>query len=225
MKCVIFANGDFSISPVAGSPWQQAELVIACDGGGRHCQLLGIAPQLVIGDMDSIAPSLLAEFEKQGSEIHRVPARKDKTDLELAIELAVDRGAQDILIFGALGGRWDMSIAAIMLLAAPAWAGLSLILRDGATSIHRLRGGGHLTIPGAAGDTLSLIPLAGPVRGVTLNGLDYPLTGEAIEAGSSRGISNVFLGNRAEIALEEGLLLCIHSREEQVERRCAGCED
>lgn len=215
MNCVIFANGDFSLPKLSDSPWRQAELVIACDGGARHCRLLGITPQLVIGDMDSIAPSLLAEFEEQGSEIHRVPARKDKTDLELAIELAVDRGAQDILIFGGLGSRWDMSIAAIMLLAAPAWTRISLSLRDGSTCIHRLGGGGRLSLTGASGDTLSLVPLAGPVRGVTLTGLDYPLTDEDLPIGSTRGISNVFLGNRAEIALKEGLLLCIHSRENQ----------
>ncbi len=209
MKCVIFANGDFSLPPNPDTPWQQAELIIATDGGARHCHLLHITPHLLIGDMDSIPPWLLRHLTEQGSEIHRFPAHKDKIDLELAVELAVGRGAQDILIFGALGGRWDMSIAAIMLLTAPASAGISLTLRDGSTDIRRVHGGEHLTIHGAPGDTLSLIPLAGPVRGATLSGLDYPLTDEDIPAGSTRGISNVLTQSQARIDLKEGLLLCI----------------
>lgn len=207
MKCVIFANGDFYRPPYPESPWQQAELIIATDGGARHCHLLQITPHLLIGDMDSISPWLLRHLTEQGSEIHRFPARKDKIDLELAIELAAARGAQDILVYGALGGRWDMSIAAIMLLTAS--AGISLILRDGVTDICRIHGGEHLTISGAPGDTLSLIPLAGPVRGVTLSGLEYPLTDQDIPTGSTWGISNILTQPQARVDLKEGLLLCV----------------
>ena len=212
MKCVIFANGDFTLPPDTDTSWRQAELVIATDGGARHCHAQQLTPHLVVGDMDSISSELLEELTEKGSEILRFPARKDKTDLELAIELAVGRGAQDILIYGALGGRWDMSIAAIMLLTAPSSAGISLTLRDGATDLCRVRGGEHLTINGHAGDTLSLIPLVGPVRGVTLSGLEYPLTDEDIQAGSTRGISNVFTQSQARIDLKEGLLLCVVCR-------------
>ena len=215
MNCVIFANGDFSLLPNAGAPWRHAELIIATDGGARHCHLLQLTPHLLIGDMDSIPPWLLEHLTEQGSEIHRFPCRKDKTDLELAIDLAVERGAQDILIFGALGGRWDMSIAAIMLLTAPAYAGIPLTLRDCSTDICRVHAGEHLIINGNPGDTLSLIPLVAPVRGVTLTGLDYPLTDQDISVASTRGISNVLSQSRAGVALREGILLIIHSKQDE----------
>ncbi len=209
MHCTIFANGDFSLSPAMDPPWRQTDLVIATDGGARHCHLLRLIPDLLVGDMDSIPPWLLAHLAEQGSEILRFSCRKDKTDLELAIDLAVERGAKSILILGALGGRWDMSLAAVMLLAFPTYADIDITLQDGPTVISRLHGGGHLVIQGHPGDTLSLIPLVGPARGVSLSGLDYPLTEQDIPIGSTLGISNILTRSQARINLREGLLLCI----------------
>ena len=212
MNCVIFANGDFSPSTLPDTPWQQADLLIATDGGARHCHILQLIPHILLGDMDSITPELLAWFTKHGSEVLRFPPHKDKTDLELALETATARGAGNILILGALGGRWDMSIASIMLLAAPIPAGIALTLREGPDSLHCLHGGEHLQIHGRIGDILSLIPLAGPSRGISLNGLEYPLNDQDIPSGSTRGISNLFVHDTAEISLREGLLLIVHSR-------------
>ncbi len=211
MNCIIFANGDFSLSPSTDCPWRQADLIIATDGGARHCHLLQLIPDLLVGDMDSISPGLQAHLAEQGCEIRRFPCRKDKTDLELAIDIACERGAKSILTLGALGGRWDMSLAAIMLLATPAYAGIDLTLQDGSTVISRLHGGGHLSIQGQPGDTVSLIPLAGPARGVSLGGLDYPLTDQDIPIGSTLGISNILTQPLARIDLREGLLICIVS--------------
>lgn len=212
MNCVIFANGDLPEPIALNPPWNQADLFIATDGGARHCRHLRLTPHLLIGDMDSISPELLAHYVSQGSEIHRFPGRKNQTDLELAVELAMSRGVNDILIVGAFGGRWDMTIASIMLLANPASAGIALSLRDGSTDFHRVRAGGELTVHGDPGDTLSLIPLTEDARGVTLTGLEYPLVEENIQVGSTRGISNLFTGQQAAISLREGLLLVVHAR-------------
>jgi thiamine pyrophosphokinase len=212
MKCVIFANGDLPEPIALNPPWNKADLFIATDGGARHCRHLRLTPHLLIGDMDSISPELLDHFVSLGSEIHRFPGRKDKTDLELAIELAIGRGVNNILIVGAFGGRWDMTITSIMLLANPDSADIVLSLRDGSTDFHRVRAGGELTIHGDPGDTVSLIPLTEDARGVTLDGLEYPLINENIQVGSTRGISNLFTGKQAAISLREGLLLVVHAR-------------
>lgn len=212
MNCVIFANGDLSEPINLNPPWDQADLFIATDGGARHCQYLQLTPHLLIGDMDSITPELLDHLVSLGCEIHRFPGRKDKTDLELAIELAICRGIRNILIVGAFGGRWDMTIASIMLLANPTSADIVLSLRDGSTDFHRVQAGGELSVHGNPGDLLSLIPLTEDARGVTLEGLEYPLVDEDIQVGSTRGISNLFTGQRATITLRNGMLLVVHAR-------------
>ena len=209
MKCTILANGQWSQPAGLDLERRQQELVIATDGGAVHCRALGVTPDLLVGDMDSVPGDLLAELEAQGVEILRFPPRKDQTDLELAIDLAIERGADDIVILAALGLRWDMSIAAVMLLASPRFAAVSLVLRDGATDILRLRGGQQLDIAGMPGDRLSIIPLGGPAVGVRLSGLAYPLSDQDIPLGSTLGVSNVLTRPIAGISLRQGLLLCI----------------
>ena len=212
MNCVIFANGDFSMLSLAENSWKMSDLIIATDGGARHCLNLQIIPHLLVGDMDSISAEILDYFTELGSEIHRFPGRKDKTDLELAIDLAISRGCTTILIMGALGGRWDMSIASIMLLASSTSLGITISLRDGSTDFHCVRAGGNLKVNGNPGDTLSLVPLDGPARGVSLSGLEYLLQDEDILPGSTRGISNILIEQHAGISLKDGLLLVIHDR-------------
>jgi thiamine pyrophosphokinase len=209
MKCTILANGQWSQPAGPNLERRQTDLIIATDGGAVHCRALSVTPDLLVGDMDSVPDDLLAELEGKGVEILRFPPRKDQTDLELAIELAIERGADDIVILAALGLRWDMSIAAVMLLASPRFATVSLVLRDGATDILRLRGGQQLEIAGTPGDRLSIIPVGGPAVGVRLSGLAYPLADQDIPLGATLGVSNILTQPPARIELRKGLLLCI----------------
>lgn len=212
MRCTIFANGHFSPPSHLDRQQLQKEMIIATDGGAVHCHLIGIIPDLLVGDMDSIPGWLLAQLEQQGVEILRFSPRKDKTDLELAIEQAIERGADTIVLLAALGLRWDMSIGTVMLLASPHLAGLSLTLRDEATDIFCIRSEQQITVSGRPGDRLSLIPLGGSACGVSLSGLAYPLTNHDMPMGSTLGISNVFIRPQARIELRQGLLLCIFER-------------
>lgn len=212
MRCTIFANGQYSLPVDLDRQQLQKELIIATDGGAVHCHAIGITPHLLVGDMDSIPGWLLAQLEQQGVEILRFSPRKDKTDLELAIELAIDRGADTIVLLAALGLRWDMSIAAVMLLASPHFANISLMLRDGSTDIFRIGSGQKITVSGRPGDRLSIIPLNGPACGVSLSGLAYPLSDHDIPVGATLGISNVFTHPQARIELRQGILLCVLER-------------
>ena len=212
MKCVIFANGPLKRETLTEQGIQQHDLVLATDGGAVHCHSLGIKPDIVVGDMDSIPGWLLAQLRQQKVEVHTFPQRKDETDLELAIDLAIERGMGEIIILGALGERWDMSIASVMLLATARFAGIQIILRTGSTALFCLRGPDRKELSAFPGDRLSLIPIGGPVAGVTLQGLEYPLTNHPIPLGSTLGISNIVTSPQVALTIQEGILLCVIER-------------
>ncbi len=213
MRAVIFANGIIKHLPEPKAIIMPDDLLIAADGGASHFMAMGILPNVLIGDLDSIHSDDLNELRTAGAKIIQYPSGKDQTDLELALELAVDRGAEEILVFGALGARWDMSIANILLLTLPEFSGVKFI--EGNQEITLLRGSDKQIFHGKKGDTLSLIALDNEVKGITLSGLEYPLKDGILRLGSTRGISNVFIENSATVFLKHGLLLCVHMRKQQ----------
>jgi thiamine pyrophosphokinase len=203
LRIVIFANGrmdwPFEI--------QNDDFIIAADGGARHCLERQIRPDIVIGDMDSLSASDIARLETDGAEIITFPARKDFTDLELALRKAQELDASEVLLLGALGARWDQTIANLLLPSA--YATMCIRLLDGPQEISFLRGGEELELAGQPGDTVSLIPLAGDATGVATQNLEYPLNGDRLVFGGSRGVSNVLTAKSAKVSLQEGLLLCV----------------
>lgn len=205
MRAVIFANGGYT-HPY---PLLPDDLIIAADGGARYCLELGLTPHVVVGDFDSLDPASLKSLEQAGVELERYPERKDFTDLELALQHACQRGADEILVLAALGGRWDQTLANLLLPASQALCCTRITLIDGAQEIHLLRAGERLDLQGRPGDTVSLIPLKGDAVGVVTQGLEYPLAGETLYFGSTRGISNVLLDEFSWVSLQEGMLLCI----------------
>lgn len=217
MGAVIFANGELDHPEAARALITRSSLIIAADGGSRHCQALGIIPHILIGDMDSIEPELLQEYEIAGVEIIQFPARKDFNDLELALRLAQERGADEVVVVAALGNRWDHTLVNVLLPAEQAFAGLKISLVDGPQEMLLVHAGRRLHVLGQPGDTVSLIPLAGDARGITTHGLEYPLAEGELKFGSSRGVSNVLLGTEAEVWLREGLLLCVVIHQQPVQ--------
>ena len=209
MRVLIFAAGVIT-DPQGVRQYQQVDdIIIAADGGARHCQALGIQPHTVIGDFDSLTPSELDTLEQAGVQIMRYPMRKDLTDLELALHYAAQLGAQEILVFGALGLRWDQTLANLLLLAVPALACRQVRLIDGSQEIFLVCNQGETHITGQPGDTVSLIPIGGDAFGITTQGLEYPLNNETLIFAASRGVSNVLLGLKASVSLNQGLLVCV----------------
>ena len=170
MRAVIIANGVIGDFRPAIFP---DDLILAVDGGLRHCLALNLRPHTLIGDMDSLSPEELDAATRSGIPISRFPARKDHTDLELALQAAIRLGAGDIVLLGALGARWDMTIANIMLLAAPELAGHRVRILDGMQEITLVRAGESHRFEGNAGDLLSLIPLRADAKNVCVTGLRY----------------------------------------------------
>ena len=206
MRAVIIANGLIGAFPPAIFP---DDTIIAVDGGLRHCLSLKIIPHTLIGDMDSLFPEEIDTVIRSGISISRYPARKDHTDLELALHAAVNMGADDIVLLGALGGRWDMTIANVMLLASPELAGRRVSILDGEQELSLVHAGEMRRFEGKSGDILSLIPLGMNAGNIHTTGLEYPLNGEKLHFSTTRGISNVFCGQTATVFLAEGLLLCV----------------
>lgn len=209
MKTVIFADGEFTAHNIARELCRQAELIIAVDGGIRHCEGLQVPPHVLLGDLDSAPGELVDRAGKSGISLLRHPKDKDKTDLELALDLSLERCATTVSLFGGLGGRWDMSLANLLLPSAPAYNSMQITLYDDRTRIDLLRGGDHLELSAAPGSRVSLIPVRGQVEGVTLTGFQYPLTSHTIPFASTLGISNVLVAEEGCISITKGLLLCI----------------
>jgi thiamine pyrophosphokinase len=211
-RAILFANGRLDELPNFVKDSLQSNFIIAVDGGTHHCISLGINPDVIIGDFDSLEPNTVSNYQRAGVEIIKYPVHKDETDLELALQIALDRGFYKLFILAALGDRWDMSISNILLLAKPVFSKLDIRLLDGSKELFIIRGGDQVEIHSKSGFSLSLIPLAGDVSGITTSGLEYPLQAETLYFGTSRGISNIFIQDHAQIHVTEGLLLCIYDR-------------
>ncbi|MGH2370747.1 MAG: thiamine diphosphokinase, partial [Chloroflexota bacterium] len=167
----------------------------------------------VVGDFDSLAPSLRATIEAAGCEFRTSPRAKDQTDLELALLLAGERGATSIEVLGALGGeRLDHALANVFALALPESTGLPVTLTDRRHEVCLLRGPGRGALVGRPGEIVTLIPLTVEATGIDTTGLLYPLQHETLHLGRSRGVSNEFTGEEASVQLTEGLLLVVVHR-------------
>jgi thiamine pyrophosphokinase len=177
--------------------------VIAADGGADHALALGLEVELAIGDFDSASPEAI----EAAARVERHPAEKDATDLELALRAAVAWRPKRILVVGGVEGRLDHLFGELLVLGADELAGVDVDAVLGDALIHVVRG--VRVLSGAPGELISLFALNGPALGIVTEGLAYPLRGEMLVPGSSRGISNVFTGSEARIALERGLLLAV----------------
>lgn len=210
MQAIIFANGEFQ-NNCQPSAIKKEGLLIAADGGSRHFQELKIIPDVLIGDLDSSEPDLVAHWKEAGVEVIQHPTDKDQTDLELALLLAQERGAEEILVYGAVGGRLDMTFGNLVLLAHPQLHIPSTLI-CGKEEVHLLREGDSVVIEGSPGETLSLLPLHPEGAKVSARGVKYPLENDTLAFGLTRGISNQLIENQAPIKLESGLVAVIHTR-------------
>jgi thiamine pyrophosphokinase len=214
MRAVIFANGEFGGLEEIALGFDGDECVIAANGGTRHALAAGMQPDVVIGDLDSLGADEREHLTAVGARLIPFSPRKDETDLELALLHAVDVGATEIVILGALGGRLDQTIANLLLLALPELSGIDVRIVDGPQTASLIRpGSGAVTIQGAPGDTVSLLPLSADATGVTAQGLEWSLDGATLRFGRARGVSNVLREHQASIELAAGLLLCVVIRQ------------
>jgi thiamine pyrophosphokinase len=210
MHVVIFAGGTLRPGKAVQAAIASADLVIAADSGAAHALQHGCMPAIIVGDFDSLDPLTTQQLQEQGTRVLSVPVEKDETDSELAIQTAIGQGAGAITILGWLGGeRFDHTMANILLLAGFETVPIRLV--DGPSVCWLLRGPGQTSIVGQVDDLLSLLPLTSDATGVRTSGLYYPLHGETLSFGKPRGVSNALTQEQAEVSLEGGLLLIVHT--------------
>ncbi len=211
MMCAIFCGGEITDYDYIRRHLDGAGFVISADSGARHCIRLGIVPDIMAGDFDSVARNDFDALMDAGSEVLRYPAEKDMTDSELAVEIAINKGFNRVLLFGATGTRLDHSLSNVFLLKKLTDANIEGILINENNSLRLIKG--ELRLEQKEDAFVTLLPVAGNASGVTTRGLYYPLEDAVLEVGSSWGVSNRFSGETAIISVKQGYLLVIISTE------------
>ena len=185
-----------------------APRVVAADSGLEGALALGLAVDVVVGDMDSVDPAALAAAEAAGTRVERHPAAKDATDLDLAVDAALAAGRPERLVaVTGTGDRFDHALAVALSLAGPRLAEVAVEAWIGPAHLWVVRH--RLALTGEPGALVSLIPVHGPARGVVTTGLRYPLAGEDLAPGTTRGVSNELAGGPATVEVGEGVLVAV----------------
>jgi thiamine pyrophosphokinase len=206
-EVVVVVSGGEPPDPRAASAAPLGAPVVAADKGLEHALSLGLDVTLAVGDFDSASPEAVTVAESAGVRIERHPEEKDATDLELALDAAAALGPRRILVLAGEGGRLDHQLSTLLLLASDRYAPVEVDALVGPTRVHVVRGA--RTLEGTPGELVSLLAVGGAAEGVTTEGLEYPLRGETLEAGTSRGISNVFAADTVRVSVENGVLLAL----------------
>lgn len=181
--------------------------VIAADSGLEQAERLGLHVDVVVGDFDSVDPDVLAAAELAGATVERHPAEKDYTDLELALRVARRLEATRVVVVGGWGGRIDHALANLLLLGAPEFAAMHVEAIGAGGRVVAVHD--HVELGGRQGDLVTLLAVGQAARGVSTEGLRYPLHRETLHPGSTRGVSNEMLGSRSRVEVEQGVLLAI----------------
>jgi thiamine pyrophosphokinase len=205
MSAVVLAAGRLGAVGRIG----RADLVVAADGGSVHAAQLGLTIDVIVGDLDSIEADTLRSAQAGGAVVERHDTDKDATDLELALDTALARGAERVTVLGVGGGRADHHLANVLLLTSAKYAAVDVdAWVDGSlvAVVHRSR-----ALEVGEGATVTLLPVGGPAAGVRTTGLRWPLTGDTLTPGTSRGVSNVALMPIIDVEVDSGTLLVVAS--------------
>ena len=188
--------------------------IIVCDRGLEALYKLKIIPNHVVGDFDSVSPEILEFYKKQSQIIfHTYHPEKDNTDTDISLKLAIRLKSSKITIMGALGKRMDHAIANIHILKDALEANIPCQIIDEHNRIYLINKEITLEKDKIYGKYVSLIPLTSEVEGITLTGFKYPLENYTLPIGTSLGISNEIIEDRAHIKMKKGILIVIESKD------------
>ena len=214
-RAIIIANGTISNTALTFKRLTDYfglgidDIIISADGGGFNTLEMGLVPDVVIGDMDSLNQSLKKKIRKISSKTSFITAsaEKDETDTQLAVEYAIKLGLNKIIIAGATGGRIDHTLANIMLLASPKLKNINAVILADNSEMFVIEE--SCTIKGEIGKLISIFSLSPYAYFHKTTGLKYKLENEKLLFSPVRGLSNVFTGKTARLDIKEGRLLII----------------
>ena len=207
MKAFIYTGGNIYPENITEHP-KGDDLIIAADSGCRNAIKLGVTPNIVLGDLDSLEEKVIPD----SAELLRVPAEKDFTDTQLAIDTALKKGANDIVIVGGLGGRLDHTLSNLGILEDLSAKRVHAVMLDGKNRIRYINSTSTL-IARSGYRYLSLLCLSEKAKGVSVEGCKYPLKNATLERRFQYAVSNEIVGNCALISVRKGGVFVIESRD------------
>lgn len=191
----------------------QYSMIIAADRGLMAADQLNLPLDFIVGDFDSVSETVLNKYHELSTPIDTFPREKDKTDTQIAIELALMHNPTSIDIVGATGSRLDHVLANIHMLMLPLQLAINAYIIDKSNKIYLKNESFSLKKREQFGDYVSLLPFSEKVSGLTLKGFKYPLDHITLSSGNSLGISNEIWEEEAQVDLSEGILVVIESRD------------
>lgn len=208
VNMLILCNGEY------GEPsWYRCRLsgysrVICTDGAARMARRIGIVPDLVVGDMDSIAAEDRESLESAGARFQVYPPEKDLTDTQIAYEIAREQGAAFVTVWGGTGSRLDHTLSTLCNAFRLVEHGIDVCFASPDVTIHLVRG--RLVMTGTPGDTVSLVVLGDRATGVTLTGFRYPLRNATLEGTWQIGVSNSMTQAGPVVEVADGNVAVFH---------------
>ena len=208
MKAFIYVGGKIDANFITEHP-KGDDITVAADSGILNAKLLGDHIGIAVGDFDSFPERDIPE----DAEIIRLKPEKDMTDSQVAVEVALERGADSFVVIGGLSGRLDHTLANLSILEDLTARNHYAIMTDGVSRVHFINGGSALI--GRSGfKYFSLIPATDVVKGVSVEGAKYPLKNARLSRKNAGfGTSNEIDGNCALITVKKGALFVIESRD------------
>ena len=208
MKCIIFSGADIFDYDFVASYIDSDDFIICADSGFRHAERLGLCADLLIGDFDSASEI----GQNQYKEIITLPCEKDDTDTYAAAKIAAENGADEVIIFGAIGSRMDHTLGNISTLEFLHQEGINACIINEKNEVGIISNG-TVSVKKRENSFLSLIPLDEKVGFVSISGVKYPLENATIERSKTLAISNEFYDDIAEISVQNGTMLYIISKD------------
>ena len=206
MKCLIVTAGAPPTAELIETHRKDADMVIGVDGAAAVLVKHALWPNVLVGDFDSADDADVEKIGAMGTRLVRLPAHKNETDTEVAMNLALEAGASDIVLLGALGLRLDHALGNLNMLIKAHRAGVSCRIIDEVHEITVVRN--EYELHGRVGQIVSLLPMAGDVT-ITATGLAYPLEGLLLRSDAARGISNIIAESPARLCISGGYALVI----------------
>lgn len=209
MKAFIYTGGNIYPENITERP-KADDLRIAADGGYNNARLLGERVDIALGDFDSLGKDADAIPDKV--ERIKVPAEKDETDTQLAVNAALSRGADDIVIIGGLDGRLDHTLSNLAILEAMSEMGVHCVITNGQNRARYIKSTSTL-IARSGFDYLSILAADEKVKGVSIEGCKYPLKNATLSRKFQYAVSNEIVGNCALISVKKGGVFIVESRD------------
>ena len=208
MKAFIYTGGAIAEKNISERP-EEDDLVIAADSGYHNAKKMGAVPQLLLGDFDSLNKE---EKLPDDLEILQVPAEKDDTDTQLAVKVAIERGAKQIVIIGGLDGRLDHTLSNLAILEELSSKHIHSIITNGQNRVRFIRDNGVLLLRENF-RYFSILAADPVVKGVTVDGCKYPLKKAKLLRTNQYAVSNEIVGNCALIEIKKGGVWVVESND------------